>query len=231
MIIDGQRNLSSTTIEKVAKALDLRAYEAKFFQKLVLFNQTEDLAVKSTLYEELMGFKEFRKLHELDSFQYEFYSKWYCPVIFEAVGHVDFERSSGTLAASLGISVSELESSLQLMSKLSLIEFRAGKWIKRHSSLETSPETLSLNVRNYHRVMLQQSERALDEIPINRRDFQALTLSLSERDFLDLRKLLFDFLKRMNERFGDSEKPSQIYQLNSQLFPILNLTKSQSREP
>ena len=57
------------------------------------------------LYEELLSFKKFRTIRNLDAAQYECYSRWYMPVIFESVGYVHWTTEKEKLAKAREISI------------------------------------------------------------------------------------------------------------------------------
>lgn len=226
MIIDGERNLGPESLRRLGIVLDLRKEENEFFQKLVLFNQTDDFNLKNDAYEDLMGFKKFRKLRELENAQYEFYSKWFMPILFEAVGHTELPRKADLVAKALGISLRDLDQGLETLAQMDLIERRGKSWAKKNSAIQTNPDTESLNVRNFHRQMIHLAMDRLDGIPPDQRDLQGLTLALGEKDFKELRKLVYDFLRRLNQKYTESENATKVYQLSLQLFPVFDFPKT-----
>jgi len=223
MIIDGQRNVGSEVVQRLATALELKKDEAQFFEKLVLFNQTQIMDLKDKLYEELLSFKKFRTIRNLDAAQYEFYSRWYMPVIFESVGYVNWTTEKEEFAKSLEISIPEVDRSLEILEKLGFIEKRRREWVKTDTSIETEPEATSLYIRNFHREMISLALTKLDGIVPEARDLQGLTLALSDEDFKEFRKTLFDFISKMNKKYSGKDKPKSIYQLSTQFFPVIKL--------
>ena len=82
MIIKGERNLSIKTIEKFADGLKLSLKEKKYFELMVLFNQTQDLPTKAKYFAEIMALKSSsKKLHKLEKEKFDFLSKWYVVAI------------------------------------------------------------------------------------------------------------------------------------------------------
>lgn len=230
MIIDGQRNIGPEVVQKLCTTLDLKKDESQFFEKLVLFNQTKLMDLKDKLYEEILSFKKFRSIRNLDSARYEFYSRWYMPVVYESVGHVDWAKSKEDFAKRIGITIPEIDRSLEILEKLGLIEKRRRDWIKTDTAIETDPDASSLYIRNFHREMILRAQQTLDGVAPEERDLQGLTLALSHEDFLEFKKALFDFISKMNKRFSTPEKPTAIYQLSTQFFSLVKLPSSDSAD-
>jgi uncharacterized protein (TIGR02147 family) len=225
MIIDGKRNLTVKNARRLAMGLELSTEETRYFLSLVHFGQLSNTDLKQAAFEDLMQFKRFREIHVLTRAEYEFYTDWRQPVLYEMVGHVDFELEAESVCNSLGLTPKELERSLESLILLSLIKKENGKYIKTNLGIRTQHETKSVNVRNFQKTMISKSMELLDEIPAEHRDYQMLTLALSSTDFEALKKVLYSFLARTNQKFSSSKNPESIYQLNLQLFPVADLPK------
>lgn len=60
LVMMGQRNLSTDGVAKVAKALELKVRETRFFEALVSFGQAQTREDKSQSYTQLLHFKAFK---------------------------------------------------------------------------------------------------------------------------------------------------------------------------
>jgi uncharacterized protein (TIGR02147 family) len=75
-------------------------------------------------------------------------------------------------------------------------------------------------VVNYHRAMIAQALRALDEVPRDERDISSVTLSVGERALSQLKQRISAFraeILQMADAYGPAER---VIQLNVQLFPL-----------
>ncbi len=226
MIIDGHRNIGTEVVARLAGALNLKKDEVAFFEKLVLFNQTENMDLKDRAYEDLLTFRKFRSVHAIEAAQYEFYSRWYLPIVFEAAGYLDWTSQKAEFAQRLQISIPEVDRSLEILEKLGLVERRQKTILKKDISLETDPEASHLYIRNFHREMMTQALKKVDTIPQDQRDLQGLTIALSEEEAKEFKKMMYNFIAKMNKKFSGSVRPKKIYQLSTQFFPILDLPTS-----
>ncbi len=230
MIIDGKRNLTIENCRKLASAFELDSEESRFFERLVNFCQVEHSDIKASLFEELSLFKKFREIHVLARAEYDFYNSWAQPVLYEMIGFVEVEKRKAEVAESLKISVSELDAALSSLKLLGLIKQKQGRWVKTNIAIRTTHETANLNVKNFHKAMIRKALERLDELTSERRDYQALTLALSKKDFLALKEMVYEFLNKANQRYSGTLKPHQIYQLNMQLFPLADIILDESSD-
>lgn len=222
MIIDKKRNLTPEFAKKVGVCFDLSSIEQRFFERLVLFCQMKDPDAKSMAFEELNAFKKFRSIHTLTALEFEFYRTWWMPVLYEMVGFVDFVSDQEDILKELQISLAELEQGLLNLQQLGLVEHSRGRWKKTKLAVQTRHETANMNVRNFQKGMISKALKRLDEVEAAERDYQTLTMSLSDDEFKELKKLIYGFISKMNQKFSGSSNPKKVYQLNTQLFPLMD---------
>jgi uncharacterized protein (TIGR02147 family) len=98
LVMDGKRNLSRDGILKFCKGLSLNARQATFFDTLVHFAQSESPAEKDKHFEKIQHNRRFRQFRQLETDQYQFYSKWYYSAIRELVSHPKFKNDPKWIA-------------------------------------------------------------------------------------------------------------------------------------
>ncbi len=220
-ILDGKRNLTDHFAERIGEAFLLSKYEIGFLKKLVRFNQAETPEERDEAFRELLKFKRFQALRQIEATQYEYYSHWYTSALFVALGTSWNEKSAQEMAKSLGIEVADLQASLRVLQKLGLVERKADRWVGKDVVLESAAETNSLNVRNFHRQILKRAIEALDCFPVTERDFQGVTIALSEKSYEEIKKKLQLLRQEISLLYGDDKEPKRLYQMHWILFPLL----------
>ncbi len=223
MIIDGKRSMSQDVAKRIALSFGLRKRETEFFEKLVMFNQTSSSEVRESLYEDILLEQRGSVPESLDSALYDFFSNAYAAPFMEALPHLRWPRDADRVAKELGVSPAELERALDNLQTIGLIEKKDGKWKKTKEILETRTETQSLLVRKYHRENLKLAQKKLDELEDADRDNQGLTIALTEEQFQELKKIIFSFVSKLNERLISKKNPKAVYQINTQVYPIVSL--------
>jgi uncharacterized protein (TIGR02147 family) len=155
--------------------------------------------------------------------QHDFYSSWEWSALLELVDFIPLPEEGVAVAEKLRISHQRLEEGLQILEGLGFIKKVGASFRKVHAMVSTSPETHSMNVRRYHHVMVTRALEGIDRLSPRERDFQSLTLALQEKEFQELRSMIFRFIEQANEKYSSTSAPDKIYQLKVQLFPLANL--------
>jgi uncharacterized protein (TIGR02147 family) len=229
-LIKGTKNLSADSMVRIAKALKLGKAETEYFEMMVPFTQARTSGVKDHYYQRMLGLKRRLKIANISEEQYEYYSRWYHPVVRSMVSKVDFSGGGGKKApdfARLGrslvppISAREAAKSVALLEKLGFIAAdNQGRYTQSQAVISTGDEVSSLNVVNYHKQVSRLAEEAHDRSAKEERDISALTLGVGEEDFRRIKARIQAFRKEIMEMAQAAETPDRVYQLNFQFFPV-----------
>jgi uncharacterized protein (TIGR02147 family) len=222
-LIKGIKNLSNESIIKISKALGLSASEGDYFELIVHFTQAKDNDTKDFFYRKMLACKKNLNISQLSEEHYDYYTKWYHPVVRSLVSKVAFGNDYGLLAARLvpRITAREAKSSVALLAKLGLIiKDDGGNWVAAEPILSTGDEVMSLNIVNYHQQVSRLAENAFDRSAREERDISALTLGISMETFNLIKSRLQSFRKEIMAIVKGSENPDRVFQLNLQFFPV-----------
>ena len=222
-LIKGVKNLSEESALKIAQALKLKKREVDYFMLLVKFTQARKSDDKDAAFQEMIALKKKLRLIKISEAQYEYYTRWYYPVVRSLVSKVDFGDDFAKLARHLvpAITPAEARKSITLLKRLGFIKKdEEGKWAQSEAVISTGTEVSSLCVVNYHKQVSKLASNAFDNIPKEQRDISALTLGISKVDFERIRLRIQDFRREIVEIARSSEGADRVYQLNFQLFPV-----------
>lgn len=228
-LIKGTKNLSNESILKIAKALGFSASEAEYFELIVHFTQAKDSDTKDFFYRKILACTKILNMSRISEDQYEYYAKWYHPVVRSLVSKVRFRNDYALLARRLipRITPAQAKASVALLEKLGLIKKdKAGGWLQAEPIISTGDEVMSLNVINYHKQVSRLAENAFDRSKRDERDISALTLGISGETFNRIKGKLQSIRKEIMEIAGESENPDRVYQLNLQFFPVARREES-----
>jgi uncharacterized protein (TIGR02147 family) len=231
LVIEGKRNLSPESIEKFSNALKLAKKEAEFFRVLVHLNQARTVGEKKIYAEQLMQFRPFRYIHPLRQDQYRYYADWYNIAIRELTMLPEFLEDPAWIARRLvpPISPQQAQKALELLLQLGLLERdESGRLVQVDAFISTGDEVTSTSVANYHRTAIQMGAEALDRFAGPDRDISSVTMTLSEKNFREIKTLIQRFRKELLAIADQDQSPEGVYQVNFQLFP---LAKSAGKEP
>jgi uncharacterized protein (TIGR02147 family) len=222
-LIKGRKNLTTASTIKVCKALKLNKKEAEYFELLVEFTQAKTNEVKDHFYKKMIELKKKLGVITINEEQYEFYTRWYHPVIRSLVSKVDFGDDYAVLARKVlpAITPAEAKKSVQFLERTGFIKRdKNGKWIQTKSIMTTGDEVSSLKIVNYHKEVSKLAAEAHDRSPKEKRDISALTVGINEKDFSFIKSEIQTFRKKILQVAQNSKKADRVYQLNFQFFPV-----------
>jgi uncharacterized protein (TIGR02147 family) len=229
-LVRGTKNLSSETTARIAKALHFSKHETEYFEMLVNFTQADESEQKNHFFNQMLELKKKLKIIRISEEQYQYYTKWYYPVIRSLVSKVDWNDDYALLAKKLlpPITQSEMKKSIVLLEKLGFIEKNnAGKWVQKNDVISTGDEVMSLNIVNYHKQVTRLAENAFDRSKKELRDISSLTLGINKEDVAAIKAKIQLFRKEIMEIARSSQNADRVYQLNFHFFPV---SKSEERE-
>lgn len=229
-VISGNRNIAVASIPKFAKALKLNRAEADFFSHLVLFNQAKTIEQKNHYAQEILNFKEFRKLSPLKESQYNYFNHWYFVVIREMAFLKGFSLDVEWILQNIQpkISRSECRRAVDELIKLNLFKQNSsGKLVPNKDWLFTPDEVISSAIANFHQQMLRLASESMERFAREQRDISALTFAVSQNTAKTIKEKIQMFRKEIEGLVSQDETVDSVYQFNLQLFPVaLSGTKS-----
>lgn len=220
-VIDGDRNLTSPTIEKFSIALKLNKKEKLYFRHLVLFNQAKTSSEKQEHYIILRSMTDSVKESVLNKNQHQYFEKWYGAVIRELICLYKFQDYKKLAKAVIpAITVSEAKQAVELLLKLNLIKRKEnGTYTQVNTAITADDTIISMAVRVFTENMLDKAKFALHNQPKSKRHISGVTLGISPVTYEVLAAEIEAFKDRIKAIVNKDQTSSQVYQLNISLFP------------
>jgi uncharacterized protein (TIGR02147 family) len=230
MVMNGQRNLSADSIAKLTRSLNLRRDQAEFFEALVYFNQAKSIEDKNNFYHRMQRNKRYITIKEVESDQYEYFSKWYYAAVRELVGHDYFKEDPQWISKTLipAITTKEASEALTLLFKMNLIERdeKTSKVRQTENTVASAPQVYSLAICNYHQATLNKAAKSIENISGDLRDISACVLPLKESDLPGLKKRILRLRRSLLSQYEPHIKTcDRIYNLNIALHPLTDKIK------
>ncbi len=223
LVMDGDRNLGPTAIERVAAALKLDKDEGAFFADLVAMNQAQTVSERNRAFERVAANRRFRAARKLDGPLFEYLTRWYYPVIRELAAREDFVEDPAWIASQLlpAIEAREARAALKTLEKLGLLVRDAeGRLVRGEASLTTGHEVRHVVVPAYHLQMIERAAKAVETVEPDHRDVSSLTVCIRGATLPDLKAKIRRFREEMLDRCDSDPSPERVYQLCIQLFPL-----------
>jgi uncharacterized protein (TIGR02147 family) len=224
LVVEGSRNISPEATQKFIKALNLKGQMAEYFSTLVRMNQAKTDADKEYYFAILQKLTPVGKRRDLNAESLKYVSHWLYPVLREMVSLAEFRDDPYWISRRVHgkASVQEISAALQWLIKEGFIEKGESKWVAKDNMVLTSDEVRSLAIRNYHRQMLEQAKECLESLPIEEREFGALTFVLPEAALAELKYKMKQFRRDLHTwamQVAEEKGGEIVVQVSSQMYP------------
>lgn len=233
MIIEAKRNLSPEMVIKFAKACAFNKAQTDEFKLLVEFNQAEDPADRNYALKLLSEYRVEQKLKhgELDRKIFEKVPNWIGWIIYALVDQegVTFETSQLKDLLRGKASETEINEALDnLIKSGELVRDPVTQSVSKGKRADVPDEIPSALVRKLQMQLMYLGLESLYQDSASEREFGSLTLSLTEKEFEEIKFKLRQLRKSLhkdNSIARMAQKGERVYQLNLQLFPVSNASK------
>lgn len=229
-VIRGSKNLSQESINKVIIGLKLTEIESQYFSTLVKYNQAKSNNERNLYFQLLSSLNKHQDSSQiLEKDQYEFFSKWYHPLIRSLIDVVGFNGDLKVLKHYIlpTISTREIAQSIQLLKRLQLIERdKNGVYTITSKTVSTGKEIRGLNISNYHLETIKLAEKAMDYCEVDERDFSSLTLGISDETANEIKDRTRKFRQEILQLAEADKGADKIFQFNLHLYPLTTITET-----
>lgn len=216
LVLRGERTLSYTSSQKVIQNLGLTPGQQKKFMEVLQFEKNGVTIIDSP---------PDSKTHlQVDKFQK--ISKWYHFAILNLLNTPNFKWTPAHISKRLGISQIEAGFAMQDLLAEGMVSLQTNKSKKNPQLKVIQVETPlpSSVIRNYHHQVLGKAQEALQEIPMDYREFQSVGITCSIKDIpkikAALNELTDSFIEQQHKPNGE-----EVYQLQVCFFPLTKTTK------
>ncbi len=225
LVTDGERNLTATSLEQFVKGLRLEGAMAEYFRALVLMNQADNDADKAKHYAELKRLAPSAKKRDLDADSVAYLSHWLFPVLREMSQIDGFVDDPYWIARRLTgrANVKQITHAMKFLIEKGFIERKDdGRYASRDNMVLSSDEVRSLAIRQYHRTMLEQAGECLEDIPMEEREFGALTFMVPAHKLEELKFKMKEFRRSIHlwaMQAAEEKAADAVVQVNMQMYP------------
>lgn len=224
LVIDGERNISPEAAQKFVKGLNLKGQMAEYFATLVKMNQAKSDADKEYYFSILQKLTPQAKKRDLNTESHKYLSHWLFPVIREMTTLKEFRDDPYWISRRIygKASINEITQAVQFLHQEGFLEKVDGRTVMKDNMVLSSDEVRSLSIRNYHRQMLEQAKESLESIPVEEREFGAVTFSIPESAVNELKYKLKQFRRDLHTwamQVAEDKGGELIIQYNAQMYP------------
>lgn len=225
MLLQGKRPLRVKHASFLAKGLKLSFQEKLYLQALIQFESAETAEEKqlcSLWLADLNPGRDF-KTRELE--EWETISHWIHGAILAMSTLADCPQTPKGIASRLkgAVTAAEVSAALERLARLELIERDAvtGRLRPTCNRLTSRNDFASEGVRRYHKGVMELAARALEQVPLEQREFQAFSFAVRADRVALAKEMIRKFRSQLVQAVGaDDDEGDEVYQMNLQFFQL-----------
>ena len=226
-VMQGEKNLSEQSIQKVASGLRLGKRESEFFAALVLFNQAETAEERNSHYakmQEILKIVRFSESqHLMAHYQYQVYSDWRHLVVRSLIGMFGFSGDFKELGNRVHpkITPEQAKESVKLLESCGLISKKEdGSYELSQSAITTGNRTSKTALRGFHQKCLKLGADSIDRDQPSERNISGLTLGISKDGYERIVERINAFRKEIAFLAEEDQEADSAYQLEICFFKV-----------
>lgn len=228
LVCDGKKNLSALAVEKVINAMGLTGFEQNFFRALVSFNHAKNDTDRKKAIDAMQEIASANNVKIMGAEEFAYFDSWKNPVIRELAPAMPGAKPLDMAhVCKQKISAAEVADTLQFLVKAGLLQKNSdGTFSQTDKALSSGDaEFVPLAVRNMHRQMGTFALDALDNVPLEERQFTGLTLGITDGTYQRILKEIADCRHRIINIAAEDETMDRVYRINMQVFPLTDKIK------
>ncbi|HON11363.1 MAG TPA: TIGR02147 family protein [Chitinispirillaceae bacterium] len=230
-VLNGSCNLPDRFIGSIAEIFQLRKREARYFELMVHYNQSENHDEKKRYFGKMVAFKKGRvKTIEPDA--YAFYDRWYYSAIRAILNYYKFYDDYFKLSKMVipHITAAEAKKAISVLERLGLIRrCSEGYYRLTENHITTGHDTDSVVINNFVLNTLDIAKDALYRFEKKDRNFSSLTLSISQNGYEKIRQKVEDLRAELVDLVKEDSGIDRVIQVNFQIFPLTDTKSSSER--
>ena len=224
--------ISSKRAEQIARKLRFSPEEKKLFITLVESEHSRSKTGKANAQERLQSLKKTQSFSEISLEKFRILSDWQHFAILELTDTMGFQSNPAWIAKRLGLSVEKTKQSLSRLEKFGLlVKNKSGVYSQTLIDLATPTDIPNKSIKDFHSQMLQQAGIAMEEVPVDERDFSSITMAIDTKDLPLAKEYLREFRRKFCKDLQANETKDRVYSLNIQFFPLDRTEKGTPHDP
>lgn len=216
----GKINLTSGLRLKFAQGMRLSPFETRYFDLMVRYNQAASKEEKVHFSAELSRFRT-SKVKVLDKTKYQFHDKWFYMVVRGFFGFEHSMKSPRKIGERIfpTLSPEEVEEAIVVLLDLKLIKRTANGYSVSDPHITTGRGVKDMAGKAQMVRMTRMAMEILDSLPTEVREYNCMTMYMSEQCFKDIRESMRAFREEIKSRLDRDTGEDRVYTLTMQLFP------------
>ncbi len=205
-LMRGKKNLTTKQAVKIIEKLNL--------------SEEESMDLIRGLHPKLKNIAhDIQDEHILADDEFKLISNWHHFAILSLANVRGNQASPSWISTRIGIDPLSAQLALERLLRLKMIEIKNGKFRQITRPLNTKSDIPSRVIRDYHQQNLRLASEKLESVPVDLREFSAITMAVDPKKMSKAKKMISEFKQRLCKEL-ETKDATEVYTLSMQLFPL-----------
>lgn len=221
-VIQGKRNLTLESMQKVAKVLQLGRKETAYFQHLLLYNQAKTYQERESSLREMGKIRKTIGFYRIQEDQFAYYAQWFLPVLRELAVYCDWNgdfRKLGELVRP-AITADQARQGVKTLVDIDLLRPDGRSGYVQTQRVVTAEDVPGYIFREARTQYLLRGIEAAETLPPHRRHVAYSVLAMSRRTYEEITRLLDEERKKALVMASEDDQVEGVFGLSIQVFPL-----------
>ena len=221
-VMDGRKNLSEESIQKLIIAIGLEGKAARYFEALIHYNQEKMLYNRELYFSQLNKIRGSTKFYRVNKRQFILYSEWYFSVIRELAVYSDwngdFQRLGNMVVPPL--SAEKAKKAVETLIDVGLLIKNDDGTLRQNSLVVSAQTAPAFVVNKLKKDFLFKALEAEERFRKPAKYSSSATLSMSMRSFEKAKVMIDEVRQSLLTMAMNDREVEQVFQVNFQMFPL-----------
>lgn len=206
-VLSGKRNLTMKMAMKISDKLCHSPQE-----RIEFLNLLNPEAIKEKIE------NHDSKFVQIQDDEFSLIADWYHFAILSLSQVENSKADPRWISRRLGIDVTVAREALERLERLNIIEIKEGRYKQLSKLIKTSTDVTSKAIQKYHKQNLNVAYHKLETVPIELREFTAITMPVNTKNIAKAKKYMTEFKRKISDLLTE-ETNDEVYTFSAQLFP------------
>ncbi|WP_413293124.1 DUF4423 domain-containing protein [Bdellovibrio sp. HCB185ZH] len=217
-IMNGKVGLSDLKGAEIAQRFGLNGKDREYFLDLIRAEHARSSIAKKEARERVrMYLLDERTLTDSE---FHAVADWRNLALLELLTVPEIETSAASFAQKLGLPVAEVEEVVAQLVACRMLDTSGERWQALEGDFTTSADVSSKAVQNFHSQMLKRAGRAIQNDPVEDREFSSVIFAMSAQQMKYAKDRLREFRRSLVRELEAIPGKEKVFSLSMQLFEL-----------
>ncbi|MBK9577881.1 MAG: TIGR02147 family protein [Fibrobacterota bacterium] len=222
-VLHKERHLPARSVSRAIDFLGLSGRAAEYFVLMNSYARERGRGARQAILDKANELRDVPR-RRLEDQELSFFRDWWMVAVRCAVEVLEGRANPEEIARRIvpAVEPEAIRQAIQVMLDLGIAKKSQGerlRFVDKHLTADAAEGRAA--VAQFQRKILEMAGESVHRFPREGRDISTLTLTVDEAAFQDVREILRDCRRRIQQRVGEAETPDRVLQVAIAIFPLM----------